>query len=290
MLSILIINVVPDVLLLYSKSKKSWFWRLMVDNIKCNFYNHMTICSSGGYSVVSTSLKKRGIDDKVAVDISRSKKITRLIALVLYSFLVATIGSVIYFKDINIFWLVATIICFLILCIRLLFILLIDRHRDSGIGMVSRVCKLLYKIGIVKDLDVFYKRIIHEIVVANRSLRSNGKILTTQIICSMVGLFLKHFILYVILLMLNFDVSGVFFEMLTFITIFDIVVSVWPLPAGTLIFELLFILRFNSIFGGGYVIWALIMYRVVTYYLPIICRYCIMFFENICLKKGLQEN
>lgn len=286
---VLMLNVVPDSLLLYSKSKKVWFWRLLVDNIKISFFNQVTLCSTGGYSVSSVCLKNRGVEDKVSVDVSRSKKITNLIAVVLYSFLVVTIGSYLYFKNLNIIFFVATVVCFLILCIRLLFTLFIDKNRSRGVAIISGICKLLYKLRIIKDFDALYKKIINEIVVANRALRSNGKIIATQIITQIVGLFLKQFILYIILLMLNFDISGMFFEVLTVVSMFHVIISVWPLPAGTLVYEVLFVVIFNHIFLEGYVVWSLILYRLFTYYFPIVCRYVIVLLEKLCLKKDLHD-
>ena len=68
-------------------------------------------------------------------------------------------------------------------------------------------------------------------------------------------------------------------------SIFEILFSIWPLPKGLLIYEVVFIYLMNNIFFSGYLVWGLLAYKILDYYLIIIPHFIICLLDKISERK-----
>lgn len=268
-LEILIISFV-DYFLLYLKTKKHKFLSVLSNNIKMKFYDCMSLLNSNKYVVCECDIAQSGVDIVNAVEYAGHKKVFKTVSTLIYSFFVILIGTILYYQKVNMVLLIIATIEFAILAGFFITILAFMKNKNKCVGFVAKLCKILYKCHLIKDYETLYLNIVDKLFVYSKTFKQNPLQIFFQILCNMVVLFLKGFIVFVLLMLLNFDLNGVLFEVLYYSIILELVINFLPLPKGTPVFELLFVLLFKNIFFDGYVFYGLLLYRVIDFYLYIV--------------------
>jgi len=280
----LLLKTFPDFLVLYSKNRQRRFLSMLNANIKWDYYNCATVYSRSGSLAYSSQLAKSGVKEKIATDISYGKIFINKISMLLYSFVVLTVGFCLAF-DVSIIWIILTgILGFLINCIVVFYVLFFDKTKDKCIKQIAGFCKTLYRLKIVKNYEKLYADLVDKLIVYNTALKTKKGVLITQIISSLIIIFFKHCILYFILLALNYGSFELFIDVLFRVTILDLIIAILPLNKGTLFFELFFILLFGSVFFKGYVLWGMLIYRIFDYFMRIILYLIVKIFDVISVR------
>ena len=52
--------------------------------------------------------------------------------------------------------------------------------------------------------------------------------------------------------------------------ILELLLQIWPLKWGTLIYEIIFVILFSNVFFEGFIFWALLIYRILDYFVYIV--------------------
>jgi len=240
--------------------------------------------SSGGYNVYALRLKNSNIDERLAVDISYGKKLINNISQVIYVFVVLVLGCCFVF-DKSVTWIfVFAVIGFIITIGVLLFVLYFDKTKYGYLKFVGGLSKNLYSMKLIKDYELFYSQLIDKLVVYNASLKNKKAIVISQIVFGILNIFIRHVLLYVLLVSLNGAGSELFLSVLFKMSMYEMVLKLWLLPKGLLINELLFIALFRNVFFGGYVLWGMLLFRLFDYFLNIVIYFCIKIFESVVLR------
>ena len=277
---ILIIQVFPDYMFYYSKTKKRKFGTLFLANAKMNFYNSVTLFSSGGYYMFANRLVDDGATSQSALDTAYFKKFISKISQIVYSFLAIIVGAILFLSKTNIWLIIGGIIGFSINCIAVVFVLIFDTHRDKVLSCVAGLCKTLYRLKFIKDYEDFYNRLVSKLFVYNSNLKFAKKSTIIHILLNVLIQFLRHFVLFIILQMLNFGDLEVLLEILFKCAIIDLIIGVLPLQNGTAIFELLFVSLFNNVFFSGYLLWGMVLYRFFDYFIYLIIYLFVLPFDS----------
>lgn len=289
-LLVYLLKVFPDYLRLYSKNRQRKFFVLINGNIKNDFYNGVTIYSGGGYPIFAEYLSNKNVENRLAVDVVYGKKFFNKISTIIYSFIVLVLGCCFVF-DLSYIWcFLASLIAFSLNCIIVVFVLYFDKCKERYFKLIGSICKFLYKIRIIKDYDKLYTRIVDRLIIYNQSLKANKIVILLQISFGILIKILRHTILFVILVMLNYGSIEAYMTILFGLTIMDLVFEIFPLGHGTGIFELLFLLIFRSVFFRGYVLWAMLFYRFIDYFIYVILFLITKIFDCIKFRdKGLVD-
>jgi len=273
-----------DYLLLYSKTRQRKFFSILMTNVETQFYGGVSFYSRGERPIYISNLINNDIDDNMAIDMYYTKSLLNKISRLLYWFVVLVLGVIFCFYTVDLFLIMASFAIFIISCIIVLNLIFSSNNIQKYILFISKLSKNLYKWGFVKDYEKFFKRLVDNFIMYSRVFKNKKYVIIYQLISNIIVMFLSHFVLFVLFQMINFG-NGVFIEMIFKLSIINILTSIWPLPKGLICFEFLFIYLMKGIFFSGYVVWGLILYRLITYYLVIIPHLIIVLIGKIRVGK-----
>lgn len=284
-LLIWLLQVMRDYISIFKRVKRKRFWGVVFANQKYNFYSN--IASLGGCKIPYTvRLNNSNIDRRTAVDTLYGKKFSQLLAKIVYSSVCFVLGVIFCMKSANIWMVILGVVAFLINGAFLCFLIYSVQNMEKSIVLVAKFSKLLYKLKLIKDYESFYKKTTNVLCEYSLVIKGMTKFSVISILSDMLIIFLRHFGLFVIFQMLNFGGCQYFVEILFSCTILDLIVSILPLPKGTLLYELLFSVLFINVFFEGYLGIGVILYRAFDYFLYILIPGIILLFDK---KKVLKE-
>jgi uncharacterized protein (TIRG00374 family) len=259
-----------DFMSLFSKTRQRRFLVMLKSNSVNEYYNSVTNYSCGGYSVYANNLNRSGVSAKLSTDITYGKKFLNSVSILIYSFIALLIGCCFVFDKKIIFLFIIGLIGFLISVGYVIFVLYFEKFKYGYMKFFGSLSKILYNMKLVKDYENFYSNTINKLITYSTALKSRKRIIITQIICGVIANFLRHLILFVILCVLNLGSLELFVIILFKATILDLIISLWPIGRGTLIFEIVFIALFRNVFFEGYVLWGMVLYRFIDYFSSVI--------------------
>lgn len=287
---ILLLRVFSDYMMLYSRSKQRRFGRLVNANIKHEFYSLVTMYSLGRISIFANELTRSGVGKRLAVDIAYAKKFLSKIAWSVYFIIALLIGSIFVFEEKFIVLFMASLIALFVSCIILIFIIVFGKNKESAVAFVGKLGKILYKFRIVKDYEKFYKNAIEKIIVCRVALKSNKFVVAVQIVSSFIICFLRHFLIFGILKVLNiaegFDLIAVIYNA----SMMDLIVSLFPLRRGALYYNLLFVTLFAQIFSIDLIVPAMIMVAIFDYLIYVLLFVVVKIVDKIVYKIDKKSN
>ena len=282
---IMLLKTLPNFLKLYSRTKKRKFGLMYRAVAAGEFYSIMTAYSSGEKPMFCKYLSRFGVSEKHSVDMGYSKRIFSRIANLLYCTIMLVLGFVFWMrKDISI-WL-----CILV-CIPLVYnaiivttVICFNNNKKATINFIASICKFLYSWNIIKDYEKLYNKIIDNLLIYNKEFRQNKILIFIEISAYILAYFLKGVLLYYALVSLNIANIRILSDVLFRYVILDLIISMWPLQKGSLIFEFLFITLYSKIFFTGYVFWGMIILRVFEYFIYILQYLIVMVYDKLCYK------
>lgn len=276
-IGVIFLQVTRDYISLFKRNKRRRFVGILFASLKEILYNSYSKLGDAQYVL---ELNSYNIDKRSSVDLNYHKRISRLIARIIYATLVFVLGVIFCIENMNFLMVILGVLAFVVSGSYLCFLLYSLSHMDKCVELIARLSKLLYKLRIVKDYEGFFKRtssVLYEYCFAIKQL---SKMSILSVIVDMLILFLRHFGLLVIFQMLNFGGWNYYIWILFSCTILDLIVDLLPMPKGTLIFELLFATLFVNIFFSGYLPWSMVMFRVLDYFSYIIISLVILAFQR----------
>lgn len=288
-LIILMLRSFLDFINIYRSCKRRCFRVLFVANSKMDFYNFVTSYLYGGNVVYLNYLGNRGVSQNESINSLYCKKVFSRISNCIYSLCFLLIGLFLFAKTTNIFLFVIAILTFLFNCLWVITVFLFNTQREKIMSITASICKILFKLRLIRDYERVFKLVNHKLYVANYNLRVSGKVSIIYIILNIIRQFMRHFILFVLLQMMNNGSCEILFEILFKCAILDLIVLASPLPYGTALYELVFVILFRNVFDIGYVLWAMVLYRLLDYFIYILVYVFMCIFnkknKNCSLKK-----
>ena len=232
------------------------------------YWDAITPFGTGGQFAQISYARKYGLTSDKSTSIVVGKYMTGMIALTI-------VGIAVLFVPVSTFT-TGTIIKILaavgigINILITVFVWLVSMNKKMCSFIVVGGLKLLHKMHIVKDYNkALYKtlRFIRQYQKAFVYFFKNPLIIISQILLSLIELVAIALIAYMVYLAFNpnGDVSAITIVAMSFLCSFA--TTFIPLPGGSGAAEVSFAALFSQLFSDGAVFWALIFWRVLSYYI-----------------------
>ena len=251
---------------LYTKSKGRKFGSVFVGNVIREYYRTLTISAEATDSLYMEKLKSSKINENTAREMVNTSGVASRLSSVLYSFVVILLGTIFVFESTNVFLYIVAILGFVLNLLYVLVILYFDKFKAKYLLIIGGLCKFLYRIKLVKDYEKLYNTLVVKLMQYGIVFKNNKMYMFSQILCGVVIKFVTHLMLFFVVGALNLTSWEILISILFNCVVLDIVVGFIPTPKGTLVYELLFLMLFRTIFISGYVLYGMIAYRIVRYF------------------------
>ena len=156
-----------------------------------------------------------------------------------------------------------------VLAIFLTFTILLFVNKKLGNKIIVLLVKLLHKLRIVKNPYAMYLKIMRPALVFQHKMKdffASKKITFTFLIMSVFEYLIEYSIPFFVYSAFNgFDLS-IYWQLLSVTIIIELASHVLPIPGGTGMAELSFYAVFASLFTADVLFWALIIWRILSYY------------------------
>ena len=269
-------------MLLNSFKEKISLFKSFVYSLICFFFSAITPASSGGQPMTIYSLSKENIK------ISHSS-LSYLIQLFGYDIAAFTLGIVFAIVRKDLF--VNNLLTFFI--IGSLFNLIPITITAIGIfstNLLNKIVKLIIKIlkfFKIKKIDSITQKINEELALFNESseyIKKNKPTFYKSILISFIQVIVYYCVPFFIFK--SFNLSG--FSIILFIQLQAILhnsIASIPLPGSVGITETIFLLLFSFVYTNTYLESALIVNRIVTFYVFVFISLIVYIINKIILEK-----
>ncbi|MBQ8522303.1 MAG: flippase-like domain-containing protein [Clostridia bacterium] len=187
---------------------------------------------------------------------------------------------------------VLAFISFMFLALYLTFVILMCLNKKLGHRIVAFVVKVLTKLRIVKNPVAFYLKIMRPTLVFQRKMQKffSSKGITCEfLVLSLLEYIIEYSVLFFVYSAFNgFDIS-VYLQLLSISVIIELACHSIPLPGGSGLAELSFSTIFASLFDSGVLFWALIIWRLITYYTYLFSGMGIIVYDYAYGKRKLKR-
>ena len=237
----------------------------------CRYYDCITPFSFGGQPFQIYYLSTRGVKGGIASSVPLAKYIFSQISFCLMAFVLLIIGIVkgifttTESQAIMPLSIVSLVLCFLFLG-AIIFISVSKRLTPK---VVRGLTNLGHKLKLIKNVEISFTHYMRTILEYQKSIWYYLKsfwISTLSFILSIGISFLKGLIPYMIYLCFVPDPTVLYLEVLIKFTVCELVTMFIPLPGGSGMAEISFTALFASLFQESHIFWAMLIYRIATYY------------------------
>ena len=170
-----------------------------------------------------------------------------------------------------------------------LFIWIVSTNRKLCSVIVIGGLKLLHKMHIVKNFNrALYKsmRFIRQYQNAFKYFVKKPWVVISEVFLAFLELVCNAMIAYLIYLAFSFPHNDVsMFPILAISFLCTFATSYIPIPGGSGMAEISFAALFAKLFDNGIVFWALVMWRIFTYYLIIIIGFLYSVIDPFATRK-----
>lgn len=246
--------------------KKNFMLSLRV-GVLGRYYDKLTPWSTGGQPMQMAYLANQGLDTATACAIPLAKSIIKVFVVG-----ITVIGILSFSRiSVNIY---ITIAAYLSVCGGLLipvFMIVLIRHPQWGQSFARWVIKLLYKMKIVKDYDA---QVAKFSIMVDNFLKGMGYLSTHKKMVFVVGLMtlVELFIINAtpFFIMKAFGISNLNYWYIFVLCLYVSYASYFaPSPGAAGVAELSFYTIFATVITGNYLFWAILIWRIIIYYLPL---------------------
>lgn len=255
------------------------------------YYDNITPMATGGQPFQVFYLSKRGLSASNAISIPLEKYFIGQ-----FAFMTVSIFCVIYSLTHNLLGGSTLVKVISLLSFFLNFVLvggLILLSISKGVGkvLVVKILKFLQKIKIVKNYDKQYNKIMKTVEDYQTSIKAfmknKGMFFVLYLLSIAILLITYSFPYFVYCGMVEFDIS-LWLEMFVKTAMIEIAASLIPLPGGTGMNEFSFTAIFANLFLEGRMFWALIIYRLFSYYFYLIQGILVIIYDYLIGDKRYE--
>ena len=249
------------------------------------YYDNITPWATGGQPFQMHYMSKANIDTPTAITLPVVKHAIRVfamdgLAIVFFIFAKTEVSGVI---------LAGTIIWIIITPMLPLILMIFSKNIPFTLKMTRKLVHLGKKMRLVKDEEKAVAKAqdnVDSFIAAFKFLEKSKSIIFIVGALSLIDLFAVATYPYIIVRMLGGE--GGFGELISkaFYTTFSS--GLIPTPGSSGGAEASFYAVFNNVVPEGTLFWAVILYRVFTFYLPILCGAVIQIYEAIVGKRKVK--
>lgn len=256
------------------------------------YWDCITPFGSGGQPFQIMYLRKNGCSGDVATGTVFGKHIFWQIAYI-------TIGIIVLILPFNLYTggnvvkyvaLAGLLINFLLL----LLVVLVSINRKVGYKLIVGGLKLFAKMKIVKNYDKALVKVVQFIESYQKCVRSFAKSpiqFVTQLIYAIANILLNATVAYCIYLAFNYpnNIAIGWPQIVSMALLCELATSIIPIPGGSGFAEISFVAMFSLLFKEGTVFWALLFWRIFTYYFFIIFGFIVTLIDAFTKKKRINK-
>ncbi len=177
---------------------------------------------------------------------------------------------------------VLAIISFIFLALFLTFVILLCVNKRLGNKIIVTIVKLLAKMKITKNPSMLYIKIMKPTLVFQQKMKkffSSKGLTLIYLTLSVFEYVIEYSVPFFIYSAFNgFDIN-MYWQLLSISFIIELACHIVPLPGGSGMAELSFYAIFASLFSEGYLFWALLMWRFISYYLYLVVGIAIIVYD-----------
>lgn len=269
---------------LYKKHKQKRFV-VMLKNYVCGRYCMCVAWKTADKELSSVALVESGVNSTMAMESVYGSSFLTKIGSLLFSIVSIIVGSM-WFLECK---LVLFVLALVVITFELLFIVLVllfEKHKVSIVKNIAKLSKVLFKLKLIRNYELFYRNAVEKLNIYSNSLKLEKITIVSHLFVGVFLQFLKCIMLYLILCLINFGYSGAFVEVLFLYSLFDMLLKHLPYK-GVLFYEVLFISLFKDLFFEGYLLWGMVVYRVLDYFIWSIVYF--LFFAFLKLGKAVAR-
>lgn len=259
------------------------------------YWDNITPFGTGGQFAQVSYSKKYGVPSEKATSIVISKYMIGMVALTITGIAVLFV-PITTFTSGTVIKIMASVGIGINILLTL-FVWLVSVNKKMCSFLVVGGLKLLHKMKIVKDYNkALYKtlRFIRQYQKAFAYYLKNPFIFIAQVLLSLIELIAMALVAYMVYLAFNPNgtISPVTIVAMSFLCSFA--TSFIPLPGGSGAAEISFAALFSQLFSESAVFWALIFWRILTFYVVVLIGFIFTLSEpavyNAIEKKKQEKN
>ena len=172
------------------------------------------------------------------------------------------------------------------------FTLLVSISRKACSVLVVGGIKLLTKMRIIKNYRKAIMKSMNFIQEYQKSMKAFAKnplIIISEVLLNVISLILVSSVAYFIYLIFNpyGTVNGIKIMIMSFLCTFAS--SIVPIPGGSGAAEVSFVAMFSTLFTEGTTFWALMFWRLLTYYLYLLIGFLFTIIEPFCVRRRANK-
>ena len=282
-------------------NKKASFSTSLKSEIVCQYYNKITPFSFGGQPFQVYELSKHGMRVNNAITVVSCNYVSaKLVYWLVSLFMMITIATNGLVKSMSgtSFYIVLSLAMFSLffMTIYLTFIILICVNKKVGNKLVVMCLNLLYKLKIVKDKKKVYFKIMRPALSFQHKMQTffrSKKFATFSLIMSLIIYLIQSSIPACIYFIFEPFSFKLLWQLLSIAVIIQLSFGVMPMPGGSGVAEFSFYAVFKLLIQDTFVFWALIIWRVLTYYIYLAIGLGVVVYNyaygNRKLKKRRQK-
>ena len=250
------------------------------------YYEAITPLSAGGQPSQILYLAKRKVSPGVATSVPLIRVMlinfaTIVLSTVLFILVVPKIEATNSFM--SILYGILKILAYVGLIINLFFlivVMIIASSKTLGRSLARNLIRIGTKLKLVKNYRDSYKKLLNQVTEYQNSITYLKKhlgmaiCLVLLISIEIIALASVPFVVSIGLTNIHFWSSNQFFEFyfecLAKYYICYMASSYIPLPGGTGMMEISFVILFSSVIGSNFVVWAFLIWRLLSYYILIV--------------------
>ena len=240
-------------------------------------YDSITPLSAGGEPFQVYYMNKHGIPPSKAVSIPVGIYVISQITFVILG-LICMIGSL--FLPTTNGNVGATVISasswigFSLNFLLIFLVILVSINKKIGHGLITGILKLLKKMRIIKDkqYESIYNKAMNLVGDYQKTMKGYAKNLGTffsELFLSFANWFLRYCMPYIVYCIFFGFHSELFLSIFVQTVMIELASTFFPLPGGTGMAELSFTAFFSALMGPN-IFWAMLFWRILTYYSYII--------------------
>lgn len=249
----------------------------------CRYYDCITPFSFGGQPFQIFYLNSRGVRAGIASSVPLAKYIFSQISFCLISLIMLIVGVTHYNQEIE----VVVTFSIISLCLSIIFlfaIIFLSVSKKIAPKMTMGLINVLHKLKLVKNPKLTFTKIVRQLTEYRRSIIYYLKSFWTTFftfLLSVLIIVLKACIPYLIYCFLVPQATVEFTLVFTKFLLCELATTYIPLPGGSGMAEISFNALFASLFLNetGAIFWALLIYRIATYYSYIIQGFVIILYD-----------
>lgn len=245
------------------------------------YYDSITPMATGGQPFQVFYLKNRGINVAAAISVPMGKYVINQLCIS-FVWTVCLIWALTSSAGLT------TVLCVVgwaMNSLLMVAIIVLSINQRVGTKIVVGIMKLLQKMKIIKNYEKSYNQVIKIVTdfqVTIKNFVKDGWTFFKLIVSNMASMILNYSMAFLVYCMMIgwFDFS-MYLEMFLLSVMIDMAASFVPLPGGTGVTELSFTALFAGLISPAAMLtWALIFWRILTYYIVLIQGIVVMAYDN----------